>query len=271
MDEKTNKAFTQSQVQAIADALGHTEEGLTGTEIHHLLAVAKIRDADPTLTKRIRLFNAFAHSQNTLQHRRHILAFIRHAMKPERFIRDAHRFEPMRTRLNQALLFAGLLVSASGKIEAVEPAETLSDARRRANELRADLASRGVHPDVLRFCREELLVDNYFHAVLEAVKSVADKIRQRTGLTDDGATLVDRAFSGAPPMLAINSLQTESEQSEQRGFANLIRGTFGMFRNTTAHAPRIHWPMTKEDAEDLLSLVSLIHRRIDAASMPPRI
>jgi uncharacterized protein (TIGR02391 family) len=136
--------------------------------------------------------------------------------------------------------------------------------------LRADLASRGVHVDVLKFCRAELLADDYFHAVLEAVKSVADKLRTLTGLTDDGATLVDRALTGAPPMLAINALKSESEQSEQRGFANLVRGTFGMFRNTTAHAPRIHWPIAKTDAEDLLSLVSLIHRRLDACHMPPR-
>jgi uncharacterized protein (TIGR02391 family) len=71
-------------------------------------------------------------------------------------------------------------------------------------------------------------------------------------------------------MLTINALSLESEKSEQRGFLNLVKGIFGMFRNTTAHAARIHWPMTKEDAEDLFSLVSLIHRRIDAAKMPPR-
>jgi uncharacterized protein (TIGR02391 family) len=124
---------------------------------------------------------------------------------------------------------------------------------------------------VLRFCRQELLADNYFHAVLEAVKSVADKLRARTGLTDDGAALVDRALTGDPPMLAINPLKTESEKNEQRGFANLLRGTFGMFRNTTAHEARINWPMTKEDAEDLFSLVSLIHRRLDAAHMPRRV
>lgn len=123
----------------------------------------------------------------------------------------------------------------------------------------------------MAFCREELLADNYFHAVLEAVKSVGEKIRQRTGLTDDGGGLVDRAFTGDPPMLAINALKTESERSEQKGFANLVRGTFGMFRNTTAHAARVNWIMSREDAEDLFSLVSLIHRRIDAAVMPPRI
>ena len=31
------KTFAQMQLQAIADALGDTSEGLTGSEIHHLL------------------------------------------------------------------------------------------------------------------------------------------------------------------------------------------------------------------------------------------
>jgi uncharacterized protein (TIGR02391 family) len=228
-------------------------------------------DIDPSLTKRKRLYNAFAREQNQRQERTHILAFIRHAMKPERFVRASERFEPMRAHLNRALAFAGLAVNVSGTLEAAEAASTLSEAQRRAQELRADLNTRGVHPDVMRFCRDELLADDYFHAVMEAVKSVADKLRVRTGLTDDGATLVDRALAGEPPMLAINPLVTESEKSEQKGFANLLKGTFGMFRNTTAHAARIHWPMTKDDAEDLLSLVSLIHRRLDAAHMLPRV
>ena len=200
-----------------------------------------------------------------------MLGFIIYSMKPERFAQSPERFEPMRTRLNQALVFAGLAVEATGKLVRVEQVRTLSEAQRRAQELRDDLTSRGVHPDVLRFCRQELLADNYFHAVLEAVKGVADKLRARTGLTDDGTTLVDRALAGDLPMLAINPLKTESEKSEQRGFANLLRGTFGMFRNTTAHEARINWPMTKEDAEDLFSLVSLIHRRLDGAHMPPRV
>ena len=176
----------------------------------------------------------------------------------------------MREMLNRALTFAGLSVDATGMLEFVEQARTLSEAERRAQELRTDLATRGVHPDVLRLCRSELLADNYFHAVLEAVKSVADKLRTRTGLTDDGNTLIDRALSGDLPMLAINPLRTESERTEQRGFANLVCGTFGMFRNTTAHEARIHWTMTKSDAEDLLLLVSLIHRRLDGATMPSR-
>ena len=104
-----------------------------------------------------------------------------------------------------------------------------------------------------------------FPAVLEAVKSVADKPRTMRGLTSDGAALVDATLSGSSPMMAINGLSTKSEQDEQKGFANLLKGAFGMFRNPTAHEARLNWEMKKEDAEDLMSLLSLMHRRLDSA------
>ena len=262
--------FTQAQSEAISAALGDTEAGLTGSEIGHVLGICGMGDPSPGLSKRERLHNAFAASQNARGDRRAVLAFIRHAMKPERHLRTPGRYEPLRVKLNRALAFAGIAMDAAGKLGAADAVSTISDAERRAENLREDLVRRGVHADVLRFCRSELLADNYFHAVQEAMKSVADKLRQRTGLGDDGATLVDRALGGDPPMVAINSLATEPEKGEQRGFANLVKGAFGMFRNPTAHAARIQWDMSKEDAEDLLSMASLIHRRLDATHMPPR-
>ncbi len=57
----------------------------------------------------------------------------------------------MRANVNRALAFSGLAVDAAGQIYAVDRAQTLSEAQRRADELRADLTTRGVHPDVLRF------------------------------------------------------------------------------------------------------------------------
>ena len=264
------KTFTQEQLEAIAQALGDTGEGFTGSEIGHLLSVCGIEDTDPALTKWKRLFNAFAAHQNKTRDRRRILGFIRHALKPDRYLKALARFEPMRQNENRALAFAGLAVKETGELVAASKATTLNEAEQRVRELRADLQTRGVHPDVLKFCKAELLADNYFNAVLEATKSIADKLRSRTGLTDDGAVLADRALSGDPPMLAINALQTESQKSEQKGFLNLVRGTFGMFRNPTAHEARVQWKMEKSDAEDLLSLASLIHRRIDDATMPPR-
>jgi uncharacterized protein (TIGR02391 family) len=133
------------------------------------------------------------------------------------------------------------------------------------------MSSVGVHAEVLRFCREELVAENYFHAVLEATKSIADRMRERTGLGTDGASLVDQMLGGDPPLLAINQWATDTDKSEQRGFAHLVKGVFGMFRNTTAHAPKIVWAVNKSDAEQALSLISFLHSRLDRVIMPPRV
>ena len=86
-------------------------------------------------------------------------------------------------------------------------------------------------------------------------------------MTNDGAELAIKAFSigkKGVPILAINSLITDTEKSEQTGFLNLLLGLFGTFRNTTAHAEKLYWPINKQDALDILSLISLIHRKIDS-------
>lgn len=257
--------FEGTQIEAIARALGHTEEGLTGPEIEFLLGAAQIQDVDRNNTKWKRLHNALATDQNSRKDRTHILAFIRKAMKPERWLSQHEKYEPLRARLNQALLFSGLAVKESGELVEVDKVSTIGDAQRRSNELRAALLKRDAHPDVLAFCRAELLAENFFHAVLEATKSVAAKLRSKSGLTGDGSALVDAALSGDSPKLIVNRFTSDSEKSEQRGFATLLKGVFGMFRNPTAHEARINWPMSVEDAADLMSTVSLIHRRLDCA------
>jgi hypothetical protein len=97
------EVFTQSQLQAVADALGDTSEGLSGSEIEHLLATCKMGDPSPAMTKRHRLHNAFVDSQNNRQDRVAILAFIRKSMKPELYAREPQRYEPMRTNLNRCI------------------------------------------------------------------------------------------------------------------------------------------------------------------------
>lgn len=109
------------------------------------------------------------------------------------------------------------------------------------------------------------MADNYFHAVFEATKSVADRIREMTGLTSDGAELIDNAFGIKSPLLAINTLRTDTEKMEQIGFSTLLKGIFGTFRNVTAHAPKIKWQMPEDDALDLLTMVSFAHRKLDRA------
>lgn len=102
--------------------------------------------------------------------------------------------------------------------------------------------------------------------VLLALERLAERIRQLSGLASDGADLVSEVFAIKSPILALNPLVTETEKSEQKGFTNLLIGLFGAVRNPLAHAPKVVWPMTEQDALDILTLISLIHRKLDGAT-----
>ena len=264
-NSKSIPLFSAGQLERLAQALGKTDGGLTGTEIGHTLQMARIPDIDPQNTKWKRLYNALVQCQNRSQKGVCVLNFIHHALEPARYVGKRGLFERRREEINNVLAFKGLQFSPEGKFVRVKEARTLTEAERRANQLRSKLKEREVHQDVLKFCKAELLEDNYFHAVLEATKSIASKLKARTELDLDGADLVDAALGGSAPRLQINSFQSASERSEQKGFLNLVKGLFGTFRNPTAHEPRIEWQMPEEDALDLLSVASYVHRRLDKA------
>lgn len=255
--------FEPSVLGSLCDILGATSNGLTGNEIGPVLQTCGIDDPSPGITKRRRLFDALQARQQRDKCGNLVVAFVCEAMKPVRYVGDEETFEYRRSQLNQVLAFAGYSLREDGRIEAATKTQTLTQAQKRAHKLRRELQNRRVHPDVLRFCRAELLEDNYFHAVFEATKSVADKIREKSRLDEDGSRLADMAFGGERPRLAFNTLQTQTERTEQAGLMNLIKGLFGTFRNITAHEPRIKWTIDEEDALDMLSLASLIHRRLD--------
>lgn len=259
----TVPSFEESVLRSLCDVLGDTANGLTGSEIGFLLQSCEIDDPSPGITKRHRLFDALKKRQQRDKCGNHIVAFVCGAMQPVRYVGNTECFEDRRSRLNQVLAFVGYSLREDGKLGQVTKIQTLSEAQKRARKLRGELESRRVHSDVLRFCRAELLQDDYFHAVFEATKSVADKIREKSRLDEDGSKLVDMAFGGDRPRLAFNTLQTHTEKSEQTGLMNLIKGLFGTFRNTTAHEPQIKWVIEEDDALDMLSLASLIHRRLD--------
>ena len=107
--------------------------------------------------------------------------------------------------------------------------------------------------------------------LLEASKSVAQKIRDRTGLTGDAATLVDAAFTTKTnmPPLAFNRLEDSNELSERRGLATMLKGFFMTFRNPTAHSPKVSWAVHEAEALDMLAQASMFHRRLDDATVTP--
>lgn len=264
--------FPENALESICNILGDTQTGLTGTEIGKYLARCGIADG-VTSTKRVRLLEALSAQQQRDSAANRVVKFIETVLDPVSHTSSPEWHETKRGELNRVLAFCGLTLGEDGRCRETKAASTLDESEQKADRLKRVLRERGVHPDVLTFCQSRLLEDNYFHAVLEAAKSVAEKIRQRTGLTEDGSTLVDKAFGfrNQVPFLAFSRLETETQQSEQNGLMNLMKGVFGAFRNPIAHEPQIKWAVTEQDAMDLLTTVSLLHRRIDAAHKTPRV
>lgn len=258
--------FSASAVEEVCKVLG---DAVSGPQIPNLIAPLKV-PAEPgggQGTKWKRLFNAVVARQNKSQDGKALIRLVMEVMAPVRFGSTAE-FEAVRTRVNERLLLSGFEVRDDGKVVRAKAARTVGEAQHRADDLRAELARRDVHPDVLAFCRAELMQQNYFHAVLEASKSVADKLRILAGETGDGTRLVEAlCFPAASPRVRFNSLVTEWERSEQTGIATLMKGLFSTFRNPAAHAPKVAWATSRSDALDMLTLASMLHRRLDKADV----
>jgi uncharacterized protein (TIGR02391 family) len=257
--------FDAQHLEAVCRVLADTNRGLTGPQIGHVLQDMRIDDISPEMTKWKCLYNALVQAQNEHKIGNHVIMFINRAMNPVSYARDKEAFDWRRDEINVVLAFSGFEVRENGKVAHTSKESTLQGPRARAGRLKAALEHRNVHSEVFRYCRAELVEENYFHAVLEATKGVAERIRALAGLTSDGADLVGEAFGIKNPILSLNPLITDSEKSEQKGFTTLLIGLFGAVRNPLAHAPKIVWAMSEQDALDILTLISLVHRRLDGA------
>lgn len=262
--------FPAEIIEGVATVLGDTASALTGTQIGQRLAEARVRDIDPGNTKRKRLYNALADRQNHDQAGNCVIAFIVAAMRPVRFTNDPAQFTYLQDGLNEVLIHSGLQVNDKGQVARVTggKASTLTEAQERAGRIRGELRRRSTHPDVVRYCTNELLAKNNFHAVLEAAKSIPARLRTLSGLTTDGAGLVQATLTPASgPVVAINAGITDTDHSEQAGFANLVTGLLGLYRNPTAHDPRLDRTVTDDELLEALTTISMVHRRLDAATI----
>lgn len=138
------------------------------------------------------------------------------------------------------------------KLSAETPNEEVYNARR-------------FHPEVVLHSKELFLKGEYFHAVFEAVKGFNQAVKQKAGLDKDGVGLMHDAFSSSRPKLKITPCKTPTEQDIQDGYRFLAAGLMSAIRNPLAHEPVTSIPLDREDALDILSLVSYLFRWLDKA------
>ena len=269
MSKRTYAQFSASSVEKISKILGDTRDGLSGSEIGILLAASTIRDADgPQQTKWRRIGNALHARQATDRCGNAVIRFITEAMRPVRYHDVPEQFHQLRSRLNEVLVFEGLCVNEGGRVAkaAGGPAKTMQEAQRRAGTVISELKRRKAHAATLEYCTAEIFSKDNFHAVLEATKSIAERLRSMTGLTSDGAQIADDTLLPKnSPRVAVNGMANETDRSEQSGFANMVKGIMGMYRNPTAHIPRLLRDVTDEELYEAFATISMIHRRLDTA------
>src|SRR6266566_5842698 len=161
-NSKAVPTFSAAAIEQICRVLAET---VTGAQIPNLIQPLKVREEATARsdTKWKRLFNAVAAAQNRQQDGRPLLRLVIEIMAPVRH-RSQAEFNMARTRLNASLLLSGFQVAEDGSLEHVRSAKTIQEAQQRASDLHGELAHRDVHPDILSFCRAELLQENYFHA-----------------------------------------------------------------------------------------------------------
>lgn len=279
-----DKRMSQQHLTALCDVLATTDpsQGLTKSEIELKLGQCSIKIEDDGSrsngvyyqigqNKRTWLYNCFVAEVNTKQSFANIYRFIENALDPVNFTSEYSRdkYQYLFEGVNKILLLNGLEIQENGKIRNVVKAETLDEVDRRVKSLTQKLSDRNIHDEVKKYCIKDYLRKDYFDAVFEAAKGVAERVRIFTGLKKDGGALFQTAFSTKDPYLYFNLLKTESEISEFVGLKELLESIFHLVRNPAAHTPKINWNVDETRALDILTLISVAHKYLDECQPIP--
>lgn len=276
------KCLNQQQLKALCGVMAHTSQGLTKSELTTLLGQCKIDVVDDGsscnqlgyaigLNKRDWLYNCLATELNKSHSSSKVFSFVQAALNPALYTsidkREKHQY--LLEETNKVLLFAGLSIDQSGKMVEVSKAQTLNEVDQRVNHLKKALYDRAIHHEVQKYCIEDYLRADYYDAVFEAAKGLAERVRQISGLTTDGGTLFQTAFSKSNPYIFFNAMMTDSERSEFTGLKELLEAIFHLVRNPAAHTPKLNWKTDETKALDILTVISFAHKYLDECHRIP--
>jgi uncharacterized protein (TIGR02391 family) len=255
--------FDLNTIRSLSVLIG--EEILTHRQINEQLQNSGIIDVGEGTNKPDRIYHSLKARQKQDGCANNVLNFVLKIIDPKRY-NDEAKFETHRTKVNEKLLYEGLEIDKAGQAKVVDKAKTISEAKRRSLKIKEKVHGIGIHPEILPYCESEWLKENYFHAILEITKSVAQKLRDKSGYVTDGAELVDDCFAlgkEKKPMLAFNTLQSESDESEHKGFSNFVKGFFSMYRNPKAHDPKILEDTQLTEMTEVLVVATIIQNKLD--------
>ena len=241
--------FDELALRNFADVLAGV---LTHSKITDMLTLCNIPQAEGT-NKPDRIFYAFKSVQDRNGCGNNVIDFILKTIAPKRYD-DNKQFEIHRAAINEKLLYEGYEINEKGEILQCKKAQTITEAKERSQKIKTKIRGMNIHSEITKYCDEEV------------AKSVFDRMRKMTGIQQDGADLVNACFAmgkSGIPVLALNRLESVSEQSEQKGFVNFCIGFYGLYRNPKAHNARVNEDVKLEQFAEVLVVASIIHERLD--------
>lgn len=126
--------------------------------------------------------------------------------------------------------------------------------------------ARNIHPDLPLKVRKLFDDGHWEESVFQAFKFIEHEVKTISGLRGKtGYALMMEAFNENNAKIKLNSLLTDSELDEQRGYKSMFAGAAAGIRNPRGHEVEVG--DTPDEAMDYLALASLLLRRLDAAGL----
>lgn len=189
-----------------------------------------------------------------------IVKILSQLCNPQEYFNNGESFRKTIVAVNEVISFYGLEFSGEGKML------QLSQSRTKPSEHQSEdlkfFSSRCFHPSVEKHSRDLFIGGNYYHAVFEVCKAFDKTVREKSSFDKHGTELMSSALS-LKGTLKLNKQITETEKNEQEGLMHLCMGLMRAIRNPESHEPKLDWNITREDALDILSLLSYLYRQID--------
>lgn len=264
-----SKPIDHIAIKQISEVLGEYSKGSELTKIFKRLNFYDHDSKNPQMklsTKWRRIENTLNYECKKSKNAKPVFLLIQQLLTPAQFIKQGQSsWIKAKKDVNEILIFYGFELNDSGMVQKVIIAKNFTDAQKRLTSFNEKLEMYDIHQNVTQYCREELFIDNYFHAIFEASKGLSDRVRTLSETELDGSTLINTVFDRKQPIVIIrgNMLSTQADRSEYNGLKSLLNTIIYLYRNPKAHEPKLYNQTSETDAITAFTLMSLAHRILD--------
>lgn len=257
MDFEKEK-FSPSSIEHISKIIGDCYTGSGLTSFFHKCGFPQYVHNGAT---KWRFVNEALHEiQNSSNGTYNILKIIKVLCSPEEFYSKAEDYRRTLDIVNEVLEFYGISINDESDIVNLSEKRTMP--YEKENEDMKYFSSRSFHSKINKHSRDLFVSGNYFHAVFESCKAFDKYVKEKSCVDKHGSDLMSAALS-LKGTLKLNRQSTETERNEQEGLMHLCMGLMRAIRNPESHEPKLDWDLNREDALDILSLLSFLYRQID--------